>query len=171
VSSIFVSLTSSEDRLARAIARERKNSNRAAGVTDARRWKEDPDPTGVLAEFAVAKAFNVWPDLTIAVQGHTADLVIGGFRVDVKGTPRKDGQLLVVASKQVKDCDVFVLVTIGDRRRHAIRGWLPSDQVITDANLADLGYGPTYAVPQRRLLDILKAPFIEYLQGDRVEVF
>jgi len=70
--------------------------------------------------------------------------------VDVKTTPKEDGDLLVHAGKARNPCDVYVLMT-GTFPTYTYRGFALKGGIFVDSNLNDLGHGPTYLVPQANL--------------------
>ena len=157
-----IRLEGAEVALARHLAAHRYKSNRAGKIGDQQVGKQDEafiDLNGVGGELAVAKALNVWPDLSISPRKGGADLVSNGCRIDVKTTHYPDGKLLAVTSKDPGDVDVFILVT-GRIPEYTIVGWCWAHELINPDRIGDLGHGPTYYLEQSKLRgfgDVLKS--------------
>lgn len=149
-----ITLTDSEQRIVRWLAEQRRSSNRRSGVANGRVGPQDDgytDLNGVGAEFAFAKARNLWPDMTIGPRHGGPDcLAHNGAKIDVKCTKYANGQLLAVAGKSAYDADYYVLL-VGEFPAYTLIGWAAASELITPERLTDLGHGPTYAMPQSEL--------------------
>lgn len=152
-----VTLTLMEQRLAKALARWRQDTQRENGVTDRRvseKHEVDIDLEGAGAELALARVLNVYPDLDNTPSEE--DLVTrDGRRVDVKATRYSSGRLLAVPWKRGHPADVYVLM-VGKFPTYRIAGWIPREELFQDANLQDFGSGKVkgYALPQEKLRPI-----------------
>lgn len=152
-----ITLSPSELSIAHTLAVMRNAANRGNGITDRQMGKQDPieiERDGVAAEIAFAKAFNLFPDLTIQPRKGGAD-VIGrtGSKIDIKATRIPNGRLLVTPKKAGEETDVYVLAII-DGATVDLVGYLKSADVFQDANLGDVGHGKTYVVNQERLVKL-----------------
>lgn len=150
-----ITLTGPEQRIARFLARERERINRASGVKNGRLGPQTDsatDLTGIGAELAFARLFNVYPDLTIDPRQGGSDCHYCGLAIDVKGTPRANGRLLAVPLKARDAVDLYALMT-GEFPIYTFRGLATSAQLLDAARLTNLGHGPTYALPQTELHD------------------
>lgn len=149
-----ITLTDAELHVCRIVAQLRHTSNRQAQVCDRQRGRQDKqviDMDGMVAEFAFAKLANLCPDFTVSVRSGGADLVTRtGLSVDVKATRWPRGQLLGEVKKKSHPCDLYVLMVVDDNSAQ-FAGWAYGSMLFDDANLTDLGHGPTYALPQERL--------------------
>jgi hypothetical protein len=146
-------LDKAEVKLAKYLAAHRYRSNRNNGVRDKQvgdQGKAFIDLNGVGGELAVAKALNVYPDLSLSPRAGGSDLVSKGKRIDVKTTHYPAGRLLAVTDKNPDDCDIFILVT-GRMPEYEIKGWCYSAELINPDAIGDLGHGPTYALAQDKL--------------------
>lgn len=154
-----------EQDTARRLAAGRYGANRRGGTADRKigpQSAEQTDLEGVGAEMAFCKWAGLWPDLEV---GHRPDHdcvvrltppeVPGRVvRVDVKATRREAGRLLAARWKRGKPPDAYVLM-VGTFPRYRVAGFAPAPELLRDENLTDLGHGPTYALPQARLLSWL----------------
>jgi hypothetical protein len=150
---MWVELNTTEQSLAKLLAKSRYEANRNSGVWNARigpQSDETTDLEGIGAELAFCRIANVYPDLTIDSHPEEDALTHCGRRVDVKGTRYERGHLLAVLGKAGKAADIYVLV-VGTFPRYRIAGMAYAEEVFKDENIKDFGYGPTYAVPQRNL--------------------
>ena len=148
-----VDLTKAELHICRILGLMRR-STALDKVVDKQMGKQSPweiDMNGMIAEYCVAKALNVCPDLTISVRSGGQDLATpGGHSVDVKSTTYKDGRLLCTLSKANEPCDFYVLV-VTDDEGGTIAGWAAKEDIFLDKNKQDLGHGIGYAVNQSDL--------------------
>lgn len=140
--------------MAHALAVMRQLANRGQGVTNLQMARQDPiqiERDGVLAEMAFGKAYNLWPDLSVAPRHGGPDLIgRNGWRIDVKATRRANGRLLVPTYKPAGDVDIYVLAIVTDTEVDLI-GYIDAAQAQHPDNLQDLGYGPTYVIAPERL--------------------
>jgi len=152
--SLTITLNKAEQLIAIHLALERTNNARANGIKNKRMgnqpdWITDLD--GIGGELAAAKYFQVYPDTAIVLNLPTYDLLTrSNKRVDVKTTKHKAGQLLATLKKKTDDCDIFVLV-VGEFPEYTLVGWSPSEDLIKQANIKDLGHGKGYALSQSQL--------------------
>lgn len=149
---LVVTLTEAEVRLADYIGRRRDQVNRAAGVIDRRRDATgEIDRDGFGAELALARILNVYPDLSLSPRQGGGDLLWGGVWVDVKQTGREYGRLIATAWKNGEDVPLYALMT-GTMPSFTFRGFAPAHALLAADRLTDLGYGPTYVLPQDALI-------------------
>jgi hypothetical protein len=151
---VIITLTAAEIRLSIFLAKARYQAARVAGVTDAKRGdqsSEETDLTGIGAEMAFCRAFNVYPDLTIggAMRG-SHDAIWAGRTVDVKGSTLGHARLLAVPWKTKTPSDIYALMT-GDFPTYTFRGMATATELLDASRLTDLGHGPVYAMPQSEL--------------------
>jgi len=150
----FLKLDTGQQMVARLIAEQRYAVNRARGIVDARIGAQSADLTdlnGIGGELAFAVITNVMPDLTISPRRGGADCVTSrGYTVDVKTSVHDDAQLIAHRGKSAGDAQVYVLV-VGEFPMYRIVGWAWASELLQPQNIADLGYGPTYALQQDKL--------------------
>lgn len=148
-----VSLTKPELFTCRMLGMMRR-STANGNVVDQQMGDQDPwsiDMDGVIAEFCVAKAMNVCPDLTIGIRSGGVDLIShSGRTIDVKSTRYKTGKLLVTLKKEDDPCDAYVLAIVDDLGCR-IAGWATKEMIFRDENINDLGKGKGYILPQDKL--------------------
>ena len=138
-------LSELEMQICTKIAMQRRHNDRAAGIDEKYLGKGDGehrDIQGVCAEFAVAKMYNLYPDLTTHTRKGGCDLKRNGQRIDVKQCDREDGNLIAPIFKNKHEVDVYILVT--GTNPYSVVGWCKSAELISRINLRDFGYGPTY---------------------------
>ena len=151
----YITLTIPEQRLAQFLAKSRYETNRRKGTTN---LKVSPETVeiieleGISAELAFCRYINVYPDLDLTISDWDCVLP-NGAKVDVKTTMHQNGKLLSHLNKKSKQIDVFVLA-IGKFPTYRFAGYALSSELLNDSRLTDLGYGPTYAIPQSELRDI-----------------
>lgn len=149
----MITLSEGEQRIARFLARERYTRAREQGIENRRigpQSDEQTDLEGIGAELAYCKLKNLWPDLSY---GHRPDEdCVGhdGERIDVKATRWPNGRLIVAQWKRGKRPDKYALM-IGEFPTYRFAGEMEAEHVFMDGNLADLGHGEVYAIPQSRL--------------------
>lgn len=134
------------------IGRMRSLIARSAGVKDAKVGDQDgaeADVIGLMAEFAFAKQFNVFPDLGLSPRSGSADGIIKGKRYDIKATTYKSGKLLCTV-KDNPDVDVYILAIVSNNEVNVV-GWEYKENLRKDENLIDLGHGKGYALTQDKL--------------------
>jgi hypothetical protein len=110
---------------------------------------------GCRAEIAFAKAMNVFPRFEAGKDDAPDCYLSDGRKVDVKGTPKVDSDLLVQPwkIKPNKRADVYVLV-LDKSPWFAIAGWATDTEVFVQDRWAEHMPLPCYKVPQR----FLRAP-------------
>jgi hypothetical protein len=154
MTSIRVRLNPVEVEICELIAAARYNVNRRAGVTDGKIGPQSVDVTdldGIGAEFAAAKALNLYPDFSVSPRSGGVELISRTMaRLDVKQTRYPNGRLLVTHNTRPTDADVYILA-VGAMPEFSIIGWCYSAQALSPGNVRDLGYGATYAIEQREL--------------------
>lgn len=155
----------------KAIAKERTSSNRSAGVRDAGIGPSSglfKDMVGAAGEWAFARLANTDFDSTISPRSYLrgedrGDTIYRGQAVDIKSTHYTTGKLAVVPWRGDKgDQFVYGLMIMVDRNGPVFefRGFATPDLV--REHETDLGHGPTFAVPQSRLLEWFSVvPFLE----------
>jgi len=134
------------------IGRMRSLIARSSGVKDAKMGDQDgteADVIGMMAEYAFAKQFNVFPDLGLSPRSGSADGIIKGKRYDIKATTYKTGRLLCTV-KDNPDVDVYILAIVSGNEID-IAGWEYKENLRKEENLIDLGYGKGYALTQDKL--------------------
>jgi hypothetical protein len=158
---MIVELTDAEQLLARHLADGRTSSARANGQVNAKQGSQPQELIeleGVGAELAFCKLANVYPDTGNAPRPEDCHLA-DGRRVDVKATRHANGHLLAVRWKKPGAVHLYVLM-VGEFPRYRCAGFFPSDELLLDARLKELGGGLAYAASQDELTRI------EELLGD-----
>lgn len=153
---MLVKLTCDEYEICKQIGEKRSMIARAAHVKDAKMGKQsgvEADIQGMVAEFAFAKQFNVFPDFGLSPRSGGYDGICEGMRYDIKSTKYKSGRLLCT-KKYNKDVDVYVLAIVNQNEVDLV-GYAYSYQLINDNNLINLGHGEGYALEQYELLKFL----------------
>lgn len=126
--------------------------NRGGQVVDGKIGPQDgmtADQDAIIGELAFAKAHNVWPDLSLKPRSGSADLLIGGKRIDIKSTRHPNGRLLGKC-KVNEDVDIYVLAIINDHQV-TFPGWAHRHELYDDNNLINLGHGVSYGLTQDQL--------------------
>jgi len=152
---IGIALTSSEIKICNYVARYRDyetSKNAKENIQNKKKNALDSLIHGTIAEYAVAKVFNLNFDLNCEYRNFGADLITPtGKKIDVKSTEKKGGDLNAVYKSKDKPCDFFVLAEI--RHSHvAIVGWIDRKSFLKNENIIDVGNGPFYSVPQSKLV-------------------
>ena len=151
---MIVELNDTEVLICTQVAMMRNQIARAAGVKDKLVWKEGNklriETIGVMAELAFCKWANIYPELDVKNQAGTTDVVYQGWKCDIKATERADGQLMVSQWKKKESSDVYILGII-DGNSVDFSGYALTDDIMQEANLKDLGYGPTFCMAQDQL--------------------
>lgn len=117
---------------------------------------DNTDLIGVIAEGEFARQFNLPFNADIGSEGDGGyDFILpDGRTVDVKGTVRVNGNLLVpAADRKPLKADVYVLAIVDtDEETAAFIGWASQDDV-RSSMVKDFGYayGPAYFVHRSRL--------------------
>ena len=134
------------------IGRMRSLIARSSGVKDAKMGDQDgaeADVIGMMAEYAFAKQFNVFPDMGLSPRSGSADGVVKGKRYDIKATTYKTGRLLCTV-KDNPDVDVYILAIVSNNEVDVV-GWEYKENLRKEENLIDLGHGKGYALTQDKL--------------------
>jgi hypothetical protein len=151
---MIVELNDTEVLICTQVAMMRNQIARAAGVKDKLVWKEGNklriETIGVMAELAFCKWANIYPELDVKNQSGTTDVIYQGWKCDIKATERADGQLMVSQWKKKESSDVYILGII-DANSVDFSGYALTDDIMQEANLKDLGYGPTFCMAQDQL--------------------
>lgn len=149
-----VELSQTEYMLATQIGMMRHQMNRAAGVKNpafvAPERQMRIETIGVMAELAFCKWANLYPNLDVVNQSSTPDLIYEGWKCDIKATDREDGQLIVPVRKKKGASDVYILGIIHDNSVD-FSGFATEDEILNEARIKDLGYGPTYCMTQEEI--------------------
>ena len=159
-----VTLTRAEERLASYLAEARYTENRKRGIPDNLRSPRDPleaEREGISAELAFCRSQNIYPDLSNSIRRGGFDCVLQphphsarGLRLDVKSVRESWNNLMTTPNKKHEQrVDAFVLVC-GKTPHYEVVGWTPFADLVNDARLVDLGYGPTYLMPRNNLFPI-----------------
>ena len=146
-----VVLNSNEQKIAVLIAEQRYKTNREMGIKNRKAGSQSTYQTeveGVGGELAFGKAFNLYPDFSTTRGDY--DLKIADTTIDVKTTHYFTGRLIVPTTKNISDCDVYVLV-VGEMPNYTIVGWLQSQHIINDEHRGNVGTGPVYLAEQSEL--------------------
>jgi len=147
-----IQLDPDEITVCQMIGRMRSLIARSSGVKDAKIGNQDgseADVLGMMAEYAFAKLFNVFPDLGLTPRSGSEDGTYKGYRYDIKSTKYKKGRLLAT-TKVNNDVDIYILAIV-DGSEISFPGWAFKKELIKDENLADLGHGKGYCLEQSQL--------------------
>jgi hypothetical protein len=149
-----IELSDTELMLAGQIGAMREMINRAAKRQDyfphLTESKKRNEMIGVMAEMAFCKWANQYPNLDIAPQSGTTDVIYQGWKCDIKATDLQNGQLIVPVKKKKGSSDVYVLGVI-DKNVVDFRGFAVEDEIINEKRIKDLGHGPTYCMTQEEI--------------------
>ena len=148
-----ITLNEVETRLARFVARRRyelARENNRPNLKMGGQSNEITDLDGVAGEIAFCKVMNVYPNLVIGeVDEYDADILSG--TVDVKTTKYRNGRLLAVRSKKMRQADLYALIT-GTIPNYRFVGMATGEELFQEENIKDLGWGKGYVLDQ----DILR---------------
>lgn len=151
-----VKLNEIEDELAKQVAKARTAISRKDGVPNQKISEEDDfevEYVGMSGELAVAKAMNVFPDLSIMSRSGGYDLRSAqGNRVEVKTTRYHSGKLVARLKALPEHSDYYVLVT-GNPPNMTIRGYIPTQEFLKEVNIGKLSDDApeAYILPQEAL--------------------
>ena len=107
---------------------------------------------GVMSEYAVAKALDLFFDLNCDYRQFGADLVSKkGKTIDVKCAFRSGGSLNAVRWSDSKPVDLYILTELHVTTVKII-GYIRSRDFLVPENLIDVGNGEFFSVPQDRLI-------------------
>lgn len=147
-----IELTQAEMDMCIVLAAQRNMVARGNGVKDRQMGKQsafDTDYIGMVGEFAFCKMFNIFPDLAASPRSGSCDCTYKGYRIDVKTTTYKTGQLLATL-KENHDVDRYVLAIVDDKTV-VFPGWASKEDLIREENIRDLGHGSGYVLSQEQL--------------------
>jgi len=137
----IVKLVSSELKVSVDIGTQRFLNNVRKSRIANHMSKGDPvecEITSYRGELAVAKALNLFPDLTTFNRTGGYDLVTqDGLRIDVKTTSYKNGNLVINSKKDPTQSDVYVLVRALAPNAYEIVGWEYTSIVHSDIYWTD----------------------------------
>jgi len=106
---------------------------------------------GVMTEYAVAKALNLFFDFNCEFRKFGADLIgKNGSTIDVKSTRKPNGNLNAVKWSSGKPADYFVLTEIMPFDIFIV-GWIRRNDFLCETNLQDRGNGLFYSVDRNQL--------------------
>jgi hypothetical protein len=152
-----ITLTDEEVRIAGWIGHRRTEVARLNGIHRYQtrgngRTAEEIDVDGFGAELAFCKLVNVYPDLSPQPKSGGADCLVVGSFVDVKSRRQPFSDLLVVARPGKQTGIDWYALMIVNWPEFRFAGAIPTLDLVKQP-VVDLGYGPTYAVPQTKLGD------------------
>lgn len=154
-------LTEDEVIAIKALARGRTKANRSKEVRDAGIGPKSglyKDILGAGGEWAFARLAGCAFDYSLAPRSHqrgedeASDTVLDGHVIDVKTTDYRTGRL-VVAPWHGESEAIYALMVLIERTPPTFEFKGFAERVTAALNLTDLGHGPTFAVPQKQLLD------------------
>ncbi len=111
-----IMLTDQEIQICHYMGKQRR-ANAMMHNTDQKvsdRDAEKIDIDGFMAEFIVAKKFNVMPDFSIRPFKNPVDLTINKKTVDVKSTRNPEGKMYVNEYHRNNPCDIYIQVVLDD---------------------------------------------------------
>ncbi len=158
-----VELDRIEQGICKLLAQKRHDNNRSRNVKNSKiggQSDAETDLEGIGAEFGFSKLFNLYPDLTISTRSSTAGQDDGdvtlrdGRSVDIKATKYRTGKLVAVPWKKPK-VDLFALM-VGTFPKYEFKGFMKSEELLSEKRLGTLGHGPTYIAQQNELLELEK---------------
>jgi hypothetical protein len=149
-----VTLDMGERQVARLLGIERHYTKEDIGIVNQRIGPQSDVQShtdGIAAELAFCKIVNLCPDLTIGPRSGGFDChTRSGLTIDVKTTRYPNGKLLATLGKQLDDADIYVLM-VGEFPTYSWVGWAEASELLDEANILNLGHGPTYALDQSQL--------------------
>ena len=149
---IEITLNEIEIRLAKCVGKKRFELARKKGRANLRVGGQsdyETDLNGAAGEIAFCKAMNVYPNLIVGeIDEYDADIPEG--TVDVKTTKYRNGRLLAVRSKKMRQADLYALLT-GKIPHFRFIGMAKGSELFKDENIKDLGRGPGYVLDQSEL--------------------
>jgi hypothetical protein len=153
-----IKLNEIEDELVKQVAKARTAISRKDGVPNQKISEADDfevEYVGMAGEVAVAKAMNVFPDLSIHSRSGGYDLMSAqGNRVEVKTTRYHSGKLVARLKASAKDSDYYVLVT-GNPPNMTLRGHVRTEDFLREVNIGKLSDDApeAYILPQEALTE------------------
>ena len=133
---ITITLQPSEYALASYVSSVRQFVNKGFGVTDRQMGKDDGFRIvvdGYVAELAVCKHFNVFPDISFEPRKGGHDCLINGKRVDVKSTKPGRTKVFMPEWKAADEIDRYIYCYV-EFRTVQIIGWYSHDDVFRTDN-------------------------------------
>lgn len=149
---IEVQLTDAELLMCKMLGGMRSIVGRTAGVVDRKMGNQSGlsiDEDGMMAEYAMCKHFNIFPDMAPSPRSGSCDCIYNGKRIDVKSTRVESGRLLATL-KDNPDVDIYVLGII-DGTKVKFPGFALKSDLCREENIIDLGHGKGYALTQEQL--------------------
>lgn len=156
---VIVTLGYDEIQFCQLMGRMRQLVNMNAGTVDRQVGKNDPAEINVIgfaAEYAFAKKFNTFPDLTMKARSGSPDGIINGVRYDVKATIN-EGYDLLCTLKENTEVDIYIHAYVCFPRIE-FEGFAFSHELRREENIKDWGHGPTYSLSTkviRKMEDVL----------------
>lgn len=155
-------LTEHEYALCRHLALIRAAVNSSSGVRD-RKMAQSRDPVeiaveGTVAEFAVCKAANAWPELDSSPRSGGADCRIRGKSIDVKAVPEERERCFIPARKKNHHVDAFVWCLV-QRNRVKVLGWIKPEDIFVDRWLRKRKPEDDYCFPSSILSETMREVF------------
>lgn len=173
---IEVTLTESEQAIARYMAKRRQQYARSNGIKDQKigaQSGEEGDLNGFGAELAFARISNTYPDLSV---NHDvlpdADVVFRtGHTIDVKVTKYRNGHLIAQPGKSKSQVDLYACM-IGEFPTYRLAGFMSRSELIREDRLRDFGYGNNRAYAARQdELDLWESARAEPMVQEFLKVF
>jgi len=151
---MWIKLDQGMQMVARLLAEQRFANNRLCQVVNKRIGSQSDaltDLDGIGGELAFCYLVNAWPDLSVHPRRGGYDCITPrGHRVDVKTSMHESAQLIATLGKRIGDADAYALM-VGTFPVYRCAGWAWASDLLNPENVTDLGYGPTYAMPQDKL--------------------
>jgi len=154
VKNIEVTLNETEQEIAILIAKKRTKANRDMGTKSGLlrfEGSKRAELNGFCGELIVAKALNLYPDLSTHVRSGGADVILLGNKIDIKTTEREHGKLMVTKEDNMNVVDAYILVT-GKFPTYTIRGWTPYGNLIVEERVDYHLKKPAYVMIQDELI-------------------
>jgi hypothetical protein len=151
-----ITLTEFEQRLAKALAKERNQRSLAATKNqrvDGNRTDLELNIEGVGAEIAYCRMFNCYPDFSTTPRRGGYDCIVNGQTVDVKANAHiGNPYLLASQGKTFQDANIYALM-IGSWPTYFFGGWLRACDLLKSENITNFGYANSnpYAVHESKL--------------------
>lgn len=134
---MLITLKPSEYAVCTYLSTVRQHVNKNFAVSDKQMGKDDGYKIGLdglVAEMAVCKHFNVWPDLSYDPRAGGHDCVIKGRKVDIKSTKFGREVVYLPERKKHNDIDRYVWCYV-DFRKVEILGWFKPEDIFQDKHL------------------------------------
>jgi len=150
-----IKLTPLEWHICKYQATQRMNKDRSK-IADRKigtQSSEFTDIEGFAAELALCKWYGNYPHWQLTAQSRIddgADVIINGWRIDVKVSKYFDARLLAAMHKKISGADIFVLMC-GSATVYAPYGWCFTRDLMNYRTVTNLGYGNGYALTQQQL--------------------